>query len=304
MIFKTTKTQGLCLIPQIALLAIAFTSTAANAVENKEGQTASIDKSGYHLLKPVPEENLREMSTDRPDKTESPFTVDAGHFQFETDLISYTYDHDRSGGADTITRSYAIAPINLKVGLCNRVDLQLVVETYNHVRTEDRIANTTMRQSGFGDITSRLKVNVWGNDGGSTALALMPFAKLPTNQDQLGNSGVEGGLIIPLAVKLPADFDMGLMTEFDITRNSANNGYHSEFINTITFSHDLVGELGGYIEFFSLVSTDRGSRWVGTLDLGLTYGLTKNIQLDAGINIGITKSADDWNPFLGVSVRF
>jgi hypothetical protein len=35
--------------------------------------------------------SLREMSTDRPDKTESPYTVDAGHFQFEADLVSFGY---------------------------------------------------------------------------------------------------------------------------------------------------------------------------------------------------------------------
>jgi len=40
------------------------------------------------------------------------------------------------------------------------------------------------------------------------------------------------------------------------------------------------------------------------VDFGLTYALTKNIQLDAGINIGITRAADDWNPFVGVSWRF
>jgi hypothetical protein len=58
------------------------------------------------------------------------------------------------------------------------------------------------------------------------------------------------------------------------------------------------------VEFSSLVSAESGSDWVGTVDLGLTYALTEDIQLDAGINIGITRSADDLNPFLGVSWRY
>jgi hypothetical protein len=33
------------------------------------------------------------MSTDRPDKTESAYTVDAGHFQFEADLVSFGIDN-------------------------------------------------------------------------------------------------------------------------------------------------------------------------------------------------------------------
>ena len=40
---------------------------------------APADKRHYHLFNPTPRELLREMSTDRPDVTESAFTVDAGH---------------------------------------------------------------------------------------------------------------------------------------------------------------------------------------------------------------------------------
>lgn len=94
------------------------------------------------------------------------------------------------------------------------------------------------------------------------------------------------------------------MTQFDIVRDGAGSGHHPEFVNSVTFSHDLIGNLAGYAEFYSSVSTERGAPWVGTVDFGLTYGLTKNIQLDAGINIGVTRSADDWNPFVGLSFRF
>jgi hypothetical protein len=264
------------------------------------------DKSQYTLFNPTPKELMREMTTDRPDKTESPYTVDAGHFQFEMDLVSYAYDRERVGGVDTRVDAFAIAPINLKVGLCNQADLQVVVGTWNYVRTETSGAGTTLHQRGFGDVTTRLKYNFWGNDGGNTAFAAMPFLKLPTNQDELGNNSVEGGLILPLAVGLPLDFGMGLMTEFDFNRDTMGNGRHTEFVNSITFSHDrlLVRDLGGYVEFFSLVSAERGSRWIGTVDVGLTYGLSENVRLDAGVNFGVTKAADDVNPFVGLSMRF
>jgi hypothetical protein len=98
---------------------------------------------------------------------------------------------------------------------------------------------------------------------------------------------------------------MGLMTEVDFLRGEPGDGrYHASFVNSITFAHDIWGKLGGYVEFFSEVSAERGSRWIGTVDLGLTYALTDDIQLDAGVNIGATKSADDINPFVGLSWRF
>ena len=165
-------------------------------------------------------------------------------------------------------------------------------------------AGTVTTQRGFGDVILRLKVNLWGNDGGTTAAAVMPYLKLPTNQDQLGNNSVEGGLILPLAVKLPAGWDMGIMTQFDFNRDLVGRGRHVEFINSITFAHDLVGKLGGYVEFFSSATAEAGVPWVGTLDVGFTFGLTDNLQLDAGVNLGITRAADDINPFLGLSWRF
>jgi len=261
------------------------------------------DKSQYHLFNPTPRNLMREMSTDRPDKTESAYTVDAGHFQVEMDVLSYSYDRDNGLPGDTRVESLSIAPMNLKVGLCNRADLQMVVETYTSVRTHVRAAGQVEKQRGFGDITLRLKGNMWGNDGGRTALALMPFVKLPTNQDDLGNNSVEGGLIAPFAMDLGAGWGMAMMTEVDFVRGD-RGGHNPEFVNSITFGHNIIGDLDGYVEFFSAVSTEEDSEWVGTFDMGLTYGLTKDIQLDAGINIGVTRSADDWNPFLGLSWRF
>ena len=282
-------------LPTFAVLTLSLPVSDAQAAETA---APAIDKSAFNLFNPVPNENLRELSTDRPGKTESAYTLDAGHVQIEADVFSFAHDKD------TGTDSWAIAPVNLKLGLLKNVDLQTVVESYNHVTVKDPATGFKTRQSGFGDVTSRLKVNLWGNDGGSTAMALMPFVKAPTNQDHLGNNSVEGGLILPLAVQLPAGWDMGLMTEFDFNRNDGRSGHHAEFINTVTFGHDIVGKLGGYIEFFSLISAESGAPWIGTVDLGLTYGLTDNIQLDAGVNLGVTRSADDFNPFLGISFRF
>src|SRR5262245_10048745 len=240
-------------VPLAPLAACSFLSVLPVSADERR----SVDKSNYHLFNPSPSGAMREMSTDRPDKTESAYTVDAGHFQIEMDLISYSHDRDKSGGADVTVDAFAIAPVNLKAGLCNRADLQVVLDTYNYVRTKDGVSGTRLTQRGFGDITTRLKVNLWGNDGGKTALAAMPFVKLPTNQDKLGNNSVEGGLILPLAVELPAGWGMGVMTEFDCIRDGAGDGYHAEFVNSITFSHDIAGNLGGYIEFWSLASNER-----------------------------------------------
>src|SRR5688572_22153900 len=158
-----------------------------------------VDKGQYHLFNSTPPSLMREMSTDRPDTTESPFTVDAGHVQAELSFAEWT----RDGDSDEL----AVLPTNLKLGLLNNVDLQLVVSPY--LRQED-VEDT----SGFGDTQLRLKVNLWGNDGGSrTALAVMPYLSFPTGDDDLSANKVEGGVIVPFAVELAEGWGLGVMGE-------------------------------------------------------------------------------------------
>ncbi|HSH96220.1 MAG TPA: transporter [Roseimicrobium sp.] len=285
---------------RLSILVIAGCAAANLSV----GAADAPDKSQFTLLNPTPRELMRKLSTDRPDLTESPYTVDAGHFQFETDLLNYTYDRYNSARSNTRDEALSVSTINAKVGLWNNVDLQLVVPVYNRVRSRDLTTGAVTKGDGFGDLITRLKVNLWGNDGGTTAFGVMPFIKIPTAASGLGNGSVEGGIILPLAVELPAGWGMGTMLEVDVIRNGAGSGQHAEVVQTVTFAHDILGSLGGYVEFFSLLSTESGAGWVASVNAGLTYGLTTDIQLDCGIKVGVTRAAPDLNPFVGITFRF
>ena len=93
------------------------------------------------------------------------------------------------------------------------------------------------------------------------------------------------------------------MTELDFVSDGTGD-YETEWVNSITFSHDLTERIGGYVEFFSVTGTAAGFQWQGQVDFGLTYAATENVRFDLGCNFGVTKSAPDYNPFIGLSVRF
>jgi hypothetical protein len=266
-------------------------------------ETPMPDKSGYNLFNPTPDEYMREMNPDRPDKTDSPFTVDAGHFQLEMDFANYTYDSPNSEHGNTQSKEYQIAPMNLKVGLLNNTDFQLVLTPWQWERAEIERTGMVEHNSGFGDITPRVKVNLIGNDGGFFALALIPFVTLPTSQDHLDNDSVEGGLEIPFAFDVP-NWDVSFQTTFNCDRNDVGNGYHAEFDNSVSIGHVVIGKLEYHVEFFSSVSTEQNSDWIGTFDTWFTYQANKNVCLDAGVYIGVTQSADDWHPWVGMTWRY
>jgi hypothetical protein len=257
-------------------------------------------KNGYNLFNPTPIAAMRELSPDRPDKTESPRTVDAGHFQLEMDFANYTYS-DIDG---IETRSWNLAPFNFKVGLLNNVDLQFVFDNYLRVQVVEPIDGAAATQSGVGDFFTRVKINLWGNDGGQTAFALLPFIKFPTSTRDPGNKAIEGGLILPLAVNLPGNFEMGLETAIGFLQDDNDRRYHPGFINSATFDHAIIGKLSGYLELYSDVRTGPYAGWIGTLDMGFTFLLTHNVQLDCGSNFGVTGAADAVNPFVGITVRY
>ena len=244
---------------------------------------------------------MRDMSTDRPDTTESAYTVDAGHFQIELSYLDYAYDYNNKDSQTT--RAFAVAPMLLKVGLLNNTDLQIGIDPYTREKTTDRATDLSETNEGFGDTVVRLKTNLWGNDGGKTAFALMPFIKFPTASRGVGNGHIEGGLIVPLAIQLPNEFALGLMAELDINRSEDDDNYAVDFVHTATISHTLFGDLGGYIEYAGFQSLSGEEDYRGYFDAGLTYGLTSDIQLDAGARAGLTEAAEDLGLFAGISLR-
>ena len=84
---------------------------------------AKPDKNQYWLLYPTPPDQMRSFSTDRPTKSNVPYTVDAGHFQYETDLVNYTHQVTGSTHTDTLL----VPNPTFKVGLTNNADLEVNV---------------------------------------------------------------------------------------------------------------------------------------------------------------------------------
>jgi len=283
------------------LAAVAFANCAGAA--EADADEATVDKSVYHLFNPTPSKHMRDMDVDGPGSTESPYTVDAGHFQVEMTLFGYSSYKETFDGVKYRYDWWSIGPINLKVGLFNRLDMQLVLEPYNHAHEREDGYYEITRQ-GIGDTTLRVKLNCLGNDDGRVALALTPYVRFPTSESGLGNDRVEGGIIIPVSVALPADFYLGLTGGIAKARSDGEQNYHTEYRGSAALARSLFGDLQGYVEYFNAQTTERGVGVVATFNTGLIYSLTDDLQLNAGVNIGLTTWADDWYGFVGAAWRY
>ena len=252
------------------------------------------NKSSYHLFHAVPDNQLREMAGDRPDGTESPTTVDAGRIQIEMSLIDYA--RDKSDGVDF--EAITAGATNVRIGLLKDLELQVLFDSYTREEVQAGAVSDTV--DGFSDVTLRPKYNVWGNDGGSSALAVMPALKIPTDTD-LSNGEFEGAIIIPFGMDLTSRLGLGLMAEVDWVYDEESDDYDTEFFHTAVVGIDINDSVGAYVEYIGIAGAGDYQPFFSG---GLTLSVTENLVLDAGAVVGLDDSAQDLQVFSGFTVRF
>jgi hypothetical protein len=292
------------LVVKLVSLAISFTASSARAEDGTASGPGVPDKSGYSLLDPTPDDEMRKFTPDRPTKGYSVRTIDAGHFELESDLVNYTY----SKYLGISSRSLQALDPTFKMGVTNWMDLELQFNGLQSSRSfdsESSSSSTVAHGMGFGDVVLRTKMNVFGNDDGPAGLAVIPYVKLPSSVPVISNGAVEGGLIVPLALRLPQDYLVTLMTEVDALQDAAGRRYPN-FVNLVGVSHPLPGFEGAnaMVELYSSAGTSRVTPPIYTFDLGMNFPLDKHMILDVGLNLGLNKAAPKLQIYTGISVRY
>ncbi|WP_178861756.1 transporter [Thiomicrorhabdus cannonii] len=239
------------------------------------------------------QDGLRPLAADRPDATESPQTVDKGHWQVETTLVGFA--QDRASG-ETV-RSYEAFSTNLKYGVTDSVDLHLVVSPY--VYEEVSALGVTHSRSSHGDFELRSKINLWGNAGGENALALLPYVKIPSGA--LSNDKTEGGIIVTYASDL-GGFGVGLQAQADYLYDESKDEMGWSGSHTAVLGFDVGSQVGGYVEYIG--ERDLAAEYVPYASFGLTYQPDANRQWDVGSKVALDKQGQDFEVFFGVTQRY
>ena len=240
----------------------------------------------------------RAMIPDRPSKTDGPFTLDAGRGQLELEFFTHTRDDE----AGVSTRAWSIGSTFVRWGATPQFELQLGCQTYVRVTVDE--GGQSSRATGFGDTVVRAKYNLWGNDGGDTAFALLPFVKIPTNQDGLGNNALEPGCSLPLVVNLPDGWQLGLMAKWSRLLDGDGRNRHNFFEYSAIGGHAITAKLSAYGEYWIGRSDETGASTQSSVGFGFGYSLSDRAILDGGVNLALNRATPDAAFFCGYSVRF
>lgn len=243
------------------------------------------------LLDPAPADAMRPLATDRPTLTFSPLSVDAGHLQLETDVGVASFDGRTAG--------LTLFGSTLRAGLTDQTDLQVSFPTLG-------LSHDLVRGAGndptLGNFTARLKVNIFGNDGGAFAIGAVPFASFGTGPSTVG-------VIIPVFVALPADFTLGGQLGGEaIAQNSTETGnvVDAHFLTTVVLNHAVADGVNAYFECQADILTDvatAGTAYRLLGSSGASWLVTPYLQLDAGFRVPLTGVAPTLELFVGTSFR-
>jgi Putative MetA-pathway of phenol degradation len=295
---SATKWTGLATGLAIGLAALPCLARADDAAP---ADPSAPDKSGYNLLNPTPDDQMRKFAPDRPTKGFSVRTIDAGHVEVEMDTFNETYTRYLG----VITHSIQTLDPNIRIGLTNSTEFEIQFNGLQSSRSESQAGALVAQGAGFGAVVLRTKMNLFGNDDGPVGLAIIPYLKVPSTAPVISNGAVEGGLIVPLALRLPQDYLVTLMTEVDALKDDLNHR-EANFVNLVGVSHPLPGIEGAnaMVELFSSVGADRATSPIYTFDLGMNFRLDKHTFLDVGLNLGLNSAAPKVQVYTGISARF
>lgn len=253
-------------------------------------------KKEFHLFHRTPDSLLRPMTTDRPDITETAYTVDAGRFQFELDFINLFQHPNEEGLKET---DFLFLNGFAKVGLTHRTELQLQFSAWQLHFPQLKKQGSDKLYQGIGDLGFRYKYNIKGNDSDGIALAIMPSLMIP-----LRNKASEGyfvsGVNLIMGREFSNDLELGGQVEYHLLFRESGKFESDEFWFTFLVGGPLAKSFDWFAESAMIFSNSNPPRPLA--NGGVIYEVTPNLLLDFAFQFGLNRHAHR-SLFVGFSWR-
>lgn len=239
------------------------------------------------------------ICADRPSKATSACTVPDGHFQLETGLADWSLTNN-GGERDT---NLILGETTFKYGLTDRSDIELDVSPF--VRVSSRSGGTHQGASGFGDILAMFKQQLTGKDA-AVQVSALPFVKIPTASHRIGNGKWEAGFVLPVNYDIPkTKLGLNLSPELDWAADQDGSGHHLQMAQVASLGWQATDKLNLTAELWGQWDWDpAGSTRQYSADAAVAYTPRKDLQLDAGANLGLNRETPDVELYAGISKRF
>jgi hypothetical protein len=264
-----------------ALLALHLTAAAPDTLKNpRQASQDGPRASGGRQLRP--------LNADRPGVTESPNTIDRGHFQLETDLVRLI---NSKPGQEPRSRTLRLNAFAIRAGLTDHTEVQVFVDPYT-VEKQWAPGEPMERSAGFGDMAVRVKHNFLGEDEENEPLvvAAIGFVRLPTGGRQ-GAGGYEYGILVPATYNFQHEWHVSAQAATLLSYDQDAQQHAVELAPSFAVDHGFNDWLAAFAEF----STRRNLKtrqWTSAVNVGPVFHVSERLQLDFGRRFALSSSAD------------
>lgn len=249
---------------------------------------------------PAADPQPRPLCADRPGKATPPCILDAGRWQLEVGVVDATLQ--RGGGErDDV---YALGGFELRRGVTRRTELELAWTPWSIERSDDHGAKG--HAAGTGDLGLSFRTALTNPDGMGVAVSVEPFVTAPTATHHQGAGGWEGGVLLPVSGAITDKVSFGVTPEVDVVRDAAGGGTHAAVAAAAGVSRGFGPATLG-VELWGARDDDpAGATTQASLDFTAAYvpPPTPDLQLDAGVYMGLNRNTPDVEAYVGVSRRF
>lgn len=250
---------------------------------------------------PAQAQELRDFCADRPGLGTPACTLDRGRVMVEVGLADWTLDRSGPQRTDTVT----FADTLVRIGLDTQTEAQVGWATFGIQRQRDGLAGTVDHSRGVGDVTLALRRNLGNPDGSGLSVAVMGAGTLPTGGQTIGAGDWGASLLVPMSLDLPGDLNLQVTPEVDAAVDEDRHGRHMAYGSVVGLQVPVGKTLSATGELSVFRDNDPGehaTKSIAGLSLGWQRG--KNLQFDAGANIGLNRTTDDLELYVGIARRF
>lgn len=249
----------------------------------------------------APAEELRSFCPDRPGLNTPTCVVDRGHWVIETSFVDWAHDEDAAQSTDTT----ALGASLIRYGLTDTLELRASWDGFGFSNTRDRLAHVSERTSGDGDLGLSLRQNFRNPDGSGFAFAAVPYLTLPTGSDGFTAGDWGAGLLVPVSFDLGGGVSFAMTPEIDAAVDADGNGRHVAFGSAIGLGISVTDSLSLAVETQIIRDDDpAGPTTTALAGLASSWMVRDDLQLDAGIVLGLNSESPDWELYSGVAKRF
>ncbi|MFB0874410.1 MULTISPECIES: transporter [unclassified Sphingobium] len=243
----------------------------------------------------------RELCADRPGLGTPPCTVAPGRVVAELGLADWTREKDALSRTDTVEAGDLL----LRFGLTETLEAQVGWTAYGHERARDRMTGLVDRSDGVGDVRLALRQNLHNPDGSGFSVAVMPYVSVPTGGSTIGAGDWGAGLLVPLSFDLGNGLSLGLTPEIDAAVDEDGDGRHIAYGSVAGIGIDLSDQLSASLETALTRDDDpAGHNTQALAGLSIGWQPSDEVQIDAGLNLGLNRDSPDRELYLGITRRF